>query len=151
MLQNYDTTITNNLLLLWKRAVASYVCKYNCNIYGEKLSVTISEFVQCKYGKNIQQVGMETFVIVKNPGTSNSTVPNVHILLIFGSCMCTLSPRTQIQMQPYKSQEIIIFGPSNHNDYMYHPLSLFKPFGPKACIYVHMILRIDFDYIPDEQ
>jgi hypothetical protein len=38
--------------------------KYNCNIYGAKLSVTISEFVQCKYGKNIQQVGMETFVIV---------------------------------------------------------------------------------------
>jgi hypothetical protein len=31
--------------------------------------------------------------------------------------MCTPSPMTQIQVQPYKSQEIIIFGPSDHNDY----------------------------------
>jgi hypothetical protein len=39
--------------------MASYVCKYNCIIYGAKFSIFMSKFVHCKYDKNIQHAGME--------------------------------------------------------------------------------------------
>jgi hypothetical protein len=42
-----------------KRVMVSYGYKYNYIIYGAKFSIFMSKFVQCIYGKNIQQAGME--------------------------------------------------------------------------------------------